>query len=56
VLCRLALSTLLVEHQIAGAPHIADAVAAERPGLLANLARWLALDPRQVADRIEEVL
>jgi Ser/Thr protein kinase RdoA (MazF antagonist) len=56
VLCRLALSTLLVEHQISNAPHIAEAVAAERPGLLANLARWLALDPLEVADRIEEAL
>ena len=56
VLCRLALSTLLVEHQISNAPHIADAVAAERPGLLANLERWLAIDPQRAAERIQEVL
>ena len=56
VLARLALSTLLVEYQISHAPHIADAVAAERPGLLANVARWLAIDPAEVTDRIEETL
>ena len=55
VLCRLVLSTLLVEYQIAHAPHIADAVAAERPGLLANLARWLDVDPADATDRIREM-
>jgi hydroxylysine kinase len=54
VLARLALSTLLIEYQIAHAPHIADAVAGERPGLLANVRRWLAIDPDEVTDRIEE--
>ena len=56
VLCRLVLSTLLVEHQIATAPHIADAVARERPGLLAGTDRWLQLDPHRVAERIREAL
>ncbi len=52
VLARLALSTLFTDHQIRVAPHIADAVAAERPSLLANLRRWLALDPDHVLDEI----
>jgi hypothetical protein len=56
VLCRLVLSTLLVEFQIVHAPHIADAVAAERPGTLANLARWLDVDPAAATDRIREML
>ena len=56
VLARLALSTLLVEYQIAHAPHIAVAVAGERPGLLANVERWLAVDPRAVTSRVEEAL
>ena len=56
VLCRLALSTLLVEYQIAQAPHIADAVAAERPWLIFNLRRWLAIDPKQAANQIVEGL
>ncbi len=56
VLCRLVLSTLLAEFQIAHAPHIADAVAAERPGLVANLVRWLDVDPAAATDRIREML
>ena len=56
VLCRLALSTLLVEHQIATAPHIADAVAEELPGLLAGTERWLTLDPARIAEQIREAL
>ncbi|MEO6651697.1 MAG: phosphotransferase [Ilumatobacteraceae bacterium] len=52
VLCRLVLSTLLIEHQIAHAPHIAGAVAAERPGLLADVERWLSFDPDQVIDEL----
>jgi Ser/Thr protein kinase RdoA (MazF antagonist) len=56
VLCRLMLSALLSELQMAAAPHIADAVAAERPGLLSNLERWLDVDPAAAADRIWETL
>jgi len=56
VLARLALSTLLVEYQITHAPHIADAVAGERPGLLANVERWLAVDPRAAINRVREAL
>jgi Ser/Thr protein kinase RdoA (MazF antagonist) len=56
VLCRLVLSTLLTEFQISHADHIADEVAAERPGLLAKLARWLEVDPAAAADRIRELL
>lgn len=52
LLCRLVLSTLLVEHQIAHAPHIADAVSAERPGLLADVERWLSIDPDIVRERL----
>jgi hypothetical protein len=55
-LARLVLSTLLVEYQVANAPHIADHVAAERPGTLAALARWLDIDAHQAADFIEEAL
>jgi len=56
VLCRLVLSTLLVDYQIARAPHIADAVAAERPWLLANVRRWSTLDPAMVTTRLQEEL
>ncbi|HEY5663572.1 MAG TPA: phosphotransferase [Ilumatobacter sp.] len=54
VLCRLALSTLLIEHQIHHAPHISEAVRAERPGLLRNVATWLAVDARRAVARIRE--
>ncbi len=56
VLCRLALTTLMTDHQIAEAPHIADAVAAERPGVVAGLRRWLTLEPARLADVIEETI
>jgi hydroxylysine kinase len=56
VLCRLTLSILLVEHQITEVPHIADAVSAERPGLVANLERWLTIDPENAADQLREAL
>jgi Ser/Thr protein kinase RdoA (MazF antagonist) len=55
ILCRLALSTLMTDHQIAGAPHIADAVLAERPRLLANLARWCSIDRSEAQDVLEAV-
>jgi hydroxylysine kinase len=56
VLVRLVLSTLMIEYQLANAPHLAAAVAAERPGTLANLAAWLDVDPAQAAARIAESL
>ena len=56
LLARLVLSTLLVEYQIANAPHIAHHVVAERPGTHAALARWLAIDPSAAADAIKEEL
>ena len=56
VLVRLVLSTLMIEYQLANAPHLAAAVAAERPGTLANLAAWLDIDPARAADRIAENL
>ncbi len=54
VLCRLTLSTLLVEHQIVHAPHIAEAVGQERPALLAAVARWLEFDPDRIRERLLE--
>ncbi len=54
VLARLALSTLFADYQIRRAPHIADDVAAERPRLVDNVRRWLALDPSRVLDAIGE--
>lgn len=54
VLCRLVLSVLLVEHQIAHAPHIAAVVSEERPGLLAAVERWLSIDPEIVRKRLTE--
>lgn len=54
VLARLALSTLLTDYQIRRAPHIAVAVADERPRLLANLERWLTLDLERVRDAVCE--
>jgi Ser/Thr protein kinase RdoA (MazF antagonist) len=56
VVARLVLSTLLVEFQIEHAPHIADEVAAERPGTLDRLRRWLDVDPATATDRIREML
>jgi Ser/Thr protein kinase RdoA (MazF antagonist) len=56
VLCRLVLSTQLAEYQVAHAPHIAAHVARERPGLLANLERWLDVDASAATDRIREML
>lgn len=56
VLARLTLSTLLVDYQIGHAPHIAAAVSRERPGLLANVRRWLAIDHAEVTDRVQEAL
>jgi Ser/Thr protein kinase RdoA (MazF antagonist) len=56
VLARLVLSTLMVEYQVANAPHLAAAVSAERPGTLDNLARWLDVDPAAAAARIAEDL
>jgi len=56
VLSRLALSTLLVEYQVANTPHIAAAVAAELPGLRRDLGRWSAFDPRQVAAQLHDHL
>lgn len=56
VLCRLALSTLMTDHQIAETPHIADAVSAERPGLVAGLRRWLELEPARLTDAVEETI
>jgi Ser/Thr protein kinase RdoA (MazF antagonist) len=56
VLARLVLSTLLMQYQIAHSPHLADSVAAERPRALANLARWLDVDPAQASARVAEAL
>ncbi len=56
VLARLTLSTLLIDYQIGHAPHIAEAVAGERPWLLANVSRWLAIDPTRITDRVREAL
>lgn len=56
VLCRLALSTLMTDHQIAHVPHIADAVADERPGVLAGLRRWLGLEPDRLIHAIQEAI
>lgn len=56
VLTRLALSTLLVEHQITNTPHIADEVATELPGLLAGLASWTEVDATATAAAISAAL
>ena len=56
MLCRLVLSTQLAEYQIAHAPHLAEHVTRERPGLLANLERWLDVDAAAATDRIREML
>ena len=56
VLVRLVLSTLLVEYQLANAPHMVEHVAPERQGTHAALARWLDIDPGRAADAIEEAL
>ena len=56
VLARLVLSSLLMQYQIRNTPHLADEVAAERPRTLANLARWLDVEPREASARISAAL
>ena len=57
VLARLALSTLLVEYQIANAPHIADAVAARAPRFAGQPRAMAGTRPTlEVVDRIGEAL
>jgi hydroxylysine kinase len=56
MLARLVLSTLLVDYQLANAPHMVEHVAPERPGTHAALACWLDIDPGHAADTIEEAL
>lgn len=56
VLCRLALSTLMTDHQMAHAPHIADSIAAERPGVLTAVRRWAAIEPQRAVAAIEETI
>ena len=56
VLARLVLSALLSEYQVVHAPHLAAAVAAERPLTLANLARWLELDADRAAAAVASAL
>jgi len=56
VLARLVLSTLLVEYQLANAPHMVEHVAPERPVTHAALARWLDIDPARAADVLQEAL
>lgn len=53
VLLRLALSALFTDYQIGRSPHIAAAVEAERPGILANLARWVALEPERIIEALD---
>lgn len=56
VLARISLSSLLVEHQIAHAPHIADDVRLELPLLHRALQSWLAIDPADVTDAVHRSL
>jgi hydroxylysine kinase len=56
VLARLVLSTLLIQYQLTNAPHMVEAVAPERESTLANLARWLKIDPDVAVRGIEEQL
>ncbi len=56
VLTRLVLSVLLSSLQVRHTPHIADAVAAELPGTVEGLERWLTLEPGRVTERIREEL
>jgi Ser/Thr protein kinase RdoA (MazF antagonist) len=56
VLARLALSVLFTDYQVRHAPHIAAAVADERPHLLASLERWLALDQARLGRALEDAL
>lgn len=56
VVTRLVLSIVLSTLQVHHTPHIAEAVAAELPGTIEGLERWLALNPRAVRARIREEL
>ncbi len=51
VLARQALTVLLVEHQIAEVPHLAERAARYLPAVVANMERWLALDPVELIER-----
>lgn len=56
VMCRMVLSTLMTDYQRRHSPHIAAVIDAERPGVLANLARWNAIDPSDAIERLHDGL
>ncbi len=56
VLARLTLSTLLVEYQMHHSPHIAAAVALERPELLRSVVVWGDIDPAEAGSRLVEMV
>jgi hypothetical protein len=56
VLVRMALTIVLVEHQIESAPHLADRAARYLPHIVQATERWLDLDPDRLVDRIDELV
>jgi hypothetical protein len=56
VLVRMALTVLLLEHQIVAVPHLAGRAAHHLPHVVRVTERWLHLDPGLLVDRIESAL
>ena len=56
VLVRMALTIVLVEHQIESVPHLADRAARYLPHIVQATERWLDLDPDRLVDRIDELV
>jgi Ser/Thr protein kinase RdoA (MazF antagonist) len=53
VLVRMALTVVLLEHQIAAVPHLAGRAAHHLPHVVRATERWLHLDAARLVDRIE---
>ena len=56
VLVRMALTIVLLEHQIVAVPHLASRAARQLPHVVRATERWLGLDPDRLAGRIETAI
>jgi hydroxylysine kinase len=56
VLVRLALTIVLLQHQVVAVPHLASRAERHLPHVVRATERWLGLDPDRLVDRIETAL
>lgn len=56
VLVRMALTIVLLEHQIVAVPHLATRAARHLPHVVRATERWIGLDPDRLVDRIEATM